>query len=129
MLRLYPPIWFFPRDPVAEDEILGYHMPAGSACSSLRSSPIATPSWPIRSRSIRRGSRRALRELPAVRVLPVRRRPAQCIGFHLGLLQMQLTAMVAQRFRVQKVPGHPVEYGRMVALRPVHGIRATLQPR
>ena len=43
---------------------------------------------------------------------------------------MQLaTAMVAQRYRVQVVPGHPVEYGRMVALRPAHGIRVTLQPR
>jgi hypothetical protein len=40
-----------------------------------------------------------------------------------------VTAMVSQRYRVEMVPGHPVEYGRMVALRPAHGIRVTLQPR
>jgi hypothetical protein len=40
-----------------------------------------------------------------------------------------VTAMAAQRFRVHTVPGHPVAYGRMVALRPKHGIQATLHPR
>ena len=54
----------------------------------------------------------------------------KCIGYNLALLQMQLaTAMVAQRFRVSAVPGHPVVYGRMVALRPEHGIQVTLHRR
>ncbi|MGW7611935.1 cytochrome P450 [Streptomyces sp. NPDC054766] len=29
-LRLYPPIWLFPRDAVADDRVGGYHIPAGS---------------------------------------------------------------------------------------------------
>ena len=38
-LRLYPPIWAFTRDPVNDDEIGGYHIPAGS---TIVLSPYAT---------------------------------------------------------------------------------------
>ena len=46
----------------------------------------------------------------------------------LVLLQL-CTAMIAQRFRVHAVPGHPVGYGPLVSLKPLHGIQATLHPR
>ena len=132
VLRMYPPIWGYTRDPIADDEIDGYHIPAGS---TIFLSPYVTqrhPSvWddPERFDPERFAPGRA-ESYPPFSYFPFGGGSRKCIGFHLALLQMQLvTAMVAQRFRVQKVPGHPVEYGRMVALRPVHGIRATLQPR
>jgi hypothetical protein len=37
--------------------------------------------------------------------------------------------MITQHFRLHTVSGHPIQYGRMVALRPEHGIRVTLHPR
>ena len=71
-----------------------------------------------------------LQEITEISIRHDIRLPASLALTGKALAQMQLaTAMVAQRYRVQVVPGHPVEYGRMVALRPAHGIRVTLQPR
>jgi cytochrome P450 len=131
-LRLYPPIWGYTRDPIADDEIDGYHIPKGS---TIFLSPFVTQRhpdvWedPERFDPERFVPGRA-ESYPPFSYFPFGGGSRKCIGFHLALLQMQLvTAMVAQRFRVETVPGHPVEYGRMVALRPTHGIRATLHPR
>jgi cytochrome P450 len=131
-LRVYPPIWGYTRDPIADDEIDGYHIPAGS---TIFLSPYVTQRhpdiWeePDRFDPERFAPGRA-EQYPPFSYFPFGGGSRKCIGFHLALLQMQLvTAMVAQRFRLETVPGHPVEYGRMVALRPAHGIRATLRQR
>jgi cytochrome P450 len=131
-LRVYPPIWGYTRDPIADDEIDGYHIPAGS---TIFLSPYVTQRhpdvWDDPERfDPERFAPGRVESYPPFSYFPFGGGSRKCIGFHLALLQMQLvTAMVAQRFRVETVPGHPVEYGRMVALRPAHGIRATLQPR
>jgi cytochrome P450 len=132
-LRLYPPIWAFTRDPVNDDEIGGYHIPAGS---TIVLSPYATQRhhdfWddPEAFDPERFAPERAKSVTP-FSYFPFGSGSRKCIGFHLALLQMQLlTAMLAQRFRIRAVPGHEVTYGRrMVALRPRHGIRVTLEPR
>ena len=131
-LRVYPPIWGYTRDPIADDEIDGYHIPAGS---TIFLSPYVTQRHPAlwddpETFDPERFAPGRAEDYPPFSYFPFGGGSRKCIGFHLALLQMQLvTAMVAQRFRVEPVPGHPVEYGRMVALRPAHGIRATLQPR
>lgn len=131
-LRLYPPIWCYTRDPIADDEIGGYHIPAGS---SIFLSPYVTQRHPAfwddpETFDPERFAPGRAEARPPFSYFPFGGGSRKCIGFHLALLQMQLvTAMVAQRFRVETVRGHPVEYGRMVALRPAHGIRATLRRR
>jgi cytochrome P450 len=117
---------------VADDEIDGYFIPKDS---TIFLSPYATqrhPSiWedPDRFDPERFAPERA-DSYPPFAYFPFGGGSRKCIGFQLALLQMWLvTAMVSQRYRVEMVPGHPVEYGRMVALRPAHGIRVTLQPR
>jgi cytochrome P450 len=131
-LRMYPPIWGYTRDAIGDDEIGGYHVPAGA---SIFLSPYVTQRHPEvwddpETFDPERFAPGRAESYPPFAYFPFGGGPRKCIGFHLALLQMQLvTAMVAQRFRVETVPGHPVEYGRMVALRPAHGIRATLRPR
>jgi cytochrome P450 len=54
--------------------------------------------------------------------------PRQCIGEIFALTEMQLViAMVAQKYRLHLVPGHPVEEEAMFTLRPRHGIQMTLE--
>ena len=56
--------------------------------------------------------------------------PRQCIGNSFALLEAQVAlAMIVQRWRVELVPGHPVEPEATVTLRPRHGLRMRLVPR
>ena len=131
-LRVYPPIWAFTRDPVEDDEIGGYHIPGGS---TVIVSPYAVhrhPAYwenpeafdPERFTPERSAGR------PPFAYMPFGGSPRKCIGYQLALVELQLcTAMIAQRFRVHAVPGHPVGYGPLVSLKPLHGIQATLHPR
>ena len=53
--------------------------------------------------------------------------PRLCIGQHFAMMQAQLIlATVAQRYRLQLVPGHPVEPELSLALRPRHGLPMTV---
>jgi cytochrome P450 len=129
---MYPPIWLFPRDAVADDEIGGYHVPAGS---SIFLTPYVTHRhpefWenpeafdPERFAPERSAAR------PRFAYFPFGGGQRQCIGNHMAMLQLQLAAiMIAQRFRLHAVPGHSVECGFLVSLRPLHGILLTLQSR
>jgi cytochrome P450 len=131
-LRVYPPIWGYTRDPVADDEIDGYFIPAGS---TIFMSPYVTHRHPDvwenpEAFDPERFAPERADSYPPFAYFPFGGGSRKCIGYNLALLQMHLvTAMVAQRFRVHAVPGHRVEYGRMVALRPEHGIMATLHRR
>jgi cytochrome P450 len=131
-LRMYPPIWLYPRDAVADDEIGGYHVPAGS---SVFLTPYVThrhPAFwdnpeafdPERFNPAREANR------PRYAYFPFGGGQRQCIGNHMALLQLQIVlVMVAQRFRMQVVSGHPIEQGFLVSLRPVNGILMTLKAR
>jgi cytochrome P450 len=131
-LRVYPPIWGYTRDPVADDEIDGYFIPGGS---TIFMSPYVTHRHPDfwdnpEAFDPERFTPERAASIPPCAYFPFGQGSRKCIGFHLALLQMHLaTAMVAQRFRVHAVPGHQVAYGRMVALRPKDGIQVTLHPR
>ena len=107
-LRMYPPIWGYTRDPIADDEIDGYRFRPARPSSCRRTSRTATrlsgEPRGVRSGAVRTGTRR--RATRRSRTSRSAAAPRKCIGFHLALLQMQLvTAMVSQRFRVETVRG------------------------
>jgi cytochrome P450 len=129
-LRRYPPIWLFPRDANGDGVLAGYHIPANT---SILLTPYAShhnPAYwddpeafdPDRFLPERSAGR------PRYAYLPFGGGRRQCIGYYLALLELRLiVAMVVQRFRLRVVPDHPVVCGPLVSLRPLHGIRVTLQ--
>jgi cytochrome P450 len=129
-LRRYPPIWLFPRDANADAELCGHHVPANT---SILMTPYAShhnPAYwadpeafdPDRFLPERSAGR------PRYAYLPFGGGRRQCIGYYLALLELRLVvAMVVQRFRLRVVPDHPVVCGPLVSLRPLHGIRVTLE--
>jgi cytochrome P450 len=131
VLRVYPPIWGFTRDLVNDDEIGGYHIPAGS---SVFLSPYVTHRHPefwanpdafdpenFGPQAPRR---------PKFAYFPFGGGMRKCIGFQTALLQMRvLLAVIVQHFDLNALPGHPIERSALISLRPLNGIRLIIKPR
>ncbi|MCW5251223.1 MULTISPECIES: cytochrome P450 [unclassified Streptomyces] len=132
-LRMYPPIWLFPRDTVEDDEIGGYHVPAGSTVlvpvyaahhnAAVWENPEAfdprrfCPAHQGKSTGAV-GGRAAGRD--RYDYFPFGGGARKCIGMDLALLEIQFAvAMITQRFRLHLVSGHPVTPGALVSLRPL----------
>jgi len=129
-LRLYPPIWLVPRTNLNDDEIGGYHIPAGSMVFLVPYVTHRHPDFwenpegvdPERFTPERSAGR------PRYAWFPFGGGPRQCIGNSFALLEMQLIiALVAQQFRLNLVEGHKVELQPMVTLRPRYGMRMTVE--
>ncbi len=131
-MRLYPAVWLNSRTALADDEIGGYHIPAGSM---ILLSPLVTHHLPAfwknsedfdperftPERSIGR---------PRHAYYPFGGGPRQCLGDVFAMTEIQLTvAMVSQNFRLSLVPEHPVEQRALLTLEPRNGILVTLEPR
>jgi cytochrome P450 len=130
-MRLYPGAWIFTRTNLDADEIGGYHIPAHSL---IMISPYVTHRLPSfwenpEDFDPERFARERVASRPRYTYYPFGGGPRQCIGEIFALTEMQLIiAMVAQKYRLHLVPGHPVEEEPMFTLRPRHGILMTLEP-
>lgn len=131
-LRLYPPAWIITRKALADDEIGGYHIPAGAL---VVSSPYVTQRdarfWenpdefePERFAPERSAGRHRFA------YFPFGGGPRLCIGNHFAMVEAALViATVAQRYALRLVPGQRVAVESSVTLRPKHGLMMTLVPR
>ena len=130
-MRLYPPVWGLSRQPIADDEIGGYHLPAGSAIFMV---PYLTHRHPAfwdnpEGFDPERFSTERAAGWPRYAYFPFGGGPRQCIGSGFGLMEAQLVlATVAQRFHLDLVPGHPITPAPTLTLRPKHGVLVTLRP-
>lgn len=128
-LRLNPPIWLFPREAIADDEIGGYHIAAGT---SVLIPPYAAHHNPEiwHSPEAFDPERFCPAKAGPVRYsyLPFGGGGRRCIGHHLATLELQLTvAMVVQRYRMSLAPGQHVRPVGLVSLRPDPGVRMRLE--
>jgi cytochrome P450 len=129
-LRLYPPAWAFARIAQADDEIGGYHIPAGAVVTV---SPYVIHRHPAFWEQPERFDPERFRPecsagRPRFAYIPFGGGPRQCIGNAFALTEMLLIlATVAQTYQLQIVSQRPVEPYPMVTLRPRHGIRVTLR--
>lgn len=132
-LRMYPPIWIFPRAAVGPDTLGGYGIEAGS---SILLSPLASHHNPRHwdnpvAFDPYRFTPQAVRERPRMAYLPFGAGPRQCVGNNMALLELRIiVAMINQRFRLNLVPGDSLQYGSpVISLRPLRDVMVRLRPR
>jgi cytochrome P450 len=129
-LRLYPPAWIMGRRALGDDELGGHHIPAGSVVAI---SPYITHRhqryWerPEEFDPDRFDPRTSGPRDPFT-YFPFGGGPRLCIGHNLALMEAQLIiGTVAQRYRLQLVPGTQVEPERLFVLRPRNGLPMTIR--
>lgn len=130
-MRLYPPAWLTNRRAIEADEVEGYAIPAGA---ELTISPYATHHDPaLWSDPFQFDPERFTPERSAGRhryaYFPFGAGPRVCIGNNFALTEAQLIlAAAAQRYRLELVPGKPVEMEALITLRPKDGPWMTVHP-
>ncbi len=120
-MRLYPPAWIISRCAIDDDEVGGYRIPGGSF---MFLSPYMThrhPAFwdnpegfdPDRFEPGRLDSR------PPFAYFPFGGGPRQCIGNGFAIMELQLVvATMAQRVRLDLMPGLRIELAPVITLRP-----------
>ncbi|MGO4339800.1 cytochrome P450 [Labrys sp. KB_33_2] len=130
-LRVYPPIWAFTRDLIEDDEIGGYRIPAKS---SIFLSPYVTHRhpefWSNPEAFDPENFASHAPERHKYAYFPFGGGMRKCIGYQVALLMTRvLVAGVAQHFDLALSPGHPLQRGAFVSLRPVNGLDIVVTPR
>ncbi len=120
-MRIYPPAWGFDRKSLADDELGGYRIPAGSTVAICTYVMHHHPAYwenpegfdPMRFSEERSAGR------PEYSYLPFGGGPRRCIGNRFAMIQMQLIlAAVTQNFELDLVPGAPIDVHPTVNLQP-----------
>jgi cytochrome P450 len=133
-MRLYPAVWGIGRKAIADCELGGYRIPAGSNLFILqwrtqrdarffpdpeRFDPERWRDDPVRSGKI-----------PRFAYFPFGGGPRVCVGASFAMMEAALLlAMIQQRFHLELVLDHPVEMFATVTLRPKYGIRVIAKRR
>ena len=127
-MRLYPPVWGMSRISTEEDEIDGYLIPAKSPVFLLPYTMHRHPGFwenPERFNPERFTPERSATRHPFA-YFPFGGGPRLCIGNNFAMMELQLVlATVAQYYKLDLVPGHPVEPEPRVTLRPRYGLLMT----
>ncbi len=131
VLRLHPPAWIMEREPIQDDEIVGYPIPKGSV---VIVSPYVTHRNPaLWDRPHRFDPERFLgaeaRERQRYAYFPFGGGPRQCVGNNFALMEMQLTlARLLSRFRISLVPDQRIEQLPYVTLQPDGPVLIRVEP-
>ncbi len=131
-MRLFPPAFAFNREPLADDEVGGHLIRAGSMVTI---SPYITHRnprlWkdPLRFDPERFTPDR-IKERHRFAYFPFGGGPRICIGNGFAMMEARLVlATIARAYRLRVVPGHRVEAQGRITLRPRYGLRMTLERR
>jgi cytochrome P450 len=129
VMRLYPPVWILTRQALADDEVGGYHVPAGSDVMICPYTLHRNPAFwtdPERFDPERFDPARANR--PGYAYLPFGAGPRVCVGSSLGMMEAAFVlAMVARDLRLTKLSGHDVVAEPMLSLRVRGGLPMTVE--
>ena len=131
-LRLYPPLPITMRESIEDDEIGGYHIPAGSLIFVNFFANHHNPDHWINPEGF--DPERFLPENSQGRhrfaFLPFSGGPRQCIGNNFALMEGAIVlAMVAQRFELDLIAGTRLEPHMIGTLRPEGGVPVTVRRR
>ncbi len=128
-MRLYPPAWGLLRQAREDDEIRGYRIPRQARIVISQYVVHHHPGvWeePERFEPERFAPEHIIDHLPFA-YFPFGGGQRMCIGNNFATMEAQLVlAMVAQRYRLQLLSGHPVEPEPLITLRPRRGVLVTV---
>jgi len=131
-MRLYPPAWVVGREAIAECEVGGYRMPAGTTALMSQWVMHRDPRYHDNPELFDpdRWTAEYAKALPRFSYFPFGGGPRQCIGAGFAMTEARLIlATLAQRFRMDLAPGQRVEPYASITLRPKEGIRMRLVER
>ncbi len=131
-MRLYPPAWTTSRTAIEADEILGYHVPAGT---NVMVSPHVIHQNPRYWKDPAtfdpdRFAPDARERRAKFAYIPFGGGPRSCIGANFAMMEMQIaiTALL-QSFDLEIAQDTPVEREAVISIRPKGGIRFTARKR
>lgn len=131
-LRLYPPVWVFPRRPTRDYQLGGYEVPAGSyfqLCPYVTQRDARFFPDPERF-DPERWTPEAIASRPKFSFFSFAAGAHRCIGENLAWTEGVLAlATIAQKWRLRLAPGHPVEADPLITLRPKFGMRMIVERR
>jgi cytochrome P450 len=128
-MRLYPPAYAFGREALSDCEIGGYPVRKGTTLFLSQWVMHRDPRYYDEPERFlpERWAGGLLQRLPRFAYFPFSGGPRQCIGDRFATMEAVLVvATVAQRYRFELVPGHPVVPKPSMTLRPQHGIKVVL---
>lgn len=131
-MRLYPPAWGFGREALADCEIGGYAIPAGTTVVVSPWVSHRNPRYFADPTAFRpeRWSGDFAATLPRFAYIPFGGGPRICIGNRFAMMEAVLVlATVAQRFRLEWQPDRPVVPLPSITLRPKGGVWVRPVPR
>lgn len=131
-LRFFSPVWMIPRSAVKDDVIDGHRIPRGSTVTVPVNSVHHDKRWWPNPEQF--DPSRFLGDVPKTRprfaYLPFGAGQRVCIGMSFALMEGTLiAALMAQHFRFDVVPGHPVQPEATLTLRPRDGVRMVARRR
>jgi cytochrome P450 len=129
-LRMYPPVWGVVRQPVHDDELAGFHIPA--RCSVVLCSYITQRHPDFWEQPDVFDPERFTPERAAARhkgaYFPFLSGPHQCIGNEFALLEMRIIiAMIVREFELTLVPGPSIRPVASLTLRPSAPVRIQIR--
>jgi enediyne biosynthesis protein E7 len=130
-MRLFPPVWILPRRALADDEVGGFHVPAGA---DVLISPYTLHRHPRYWHDpLRFDPERFDPDTPANRPryahIPFGAGPRFCVGNHLGMMEATfIIATLMRELRLEREPGFEVTPEPMMSLRLGGGLPMTVHP-
>ncbi len=131
-LRLYPPAWIISREPLADDVVGGYHVPAGATVIMSPYLVHRHPAYWEAPETFRpeRFAPEAGHNRPRFAYFPFGGGPRLCVGNHFALTEATLIlATIAQRYHLATDPTHPVTPQPALVLKPKNGVAVALHRR
>jgi cytochrome P450 len=131
-LRLYPPAYAIGRQTLADCEIGGYHVPAGTTVYVSPWVMHRDSRWFDDPQAFRpeRWAGSLAKELPRFAYMPFGGGPRICIGSRFAMMEAVLIlATVARQFRLEWQAGRPVQPKPSITLRPGGGVWVRLVSR
>jgi cytochrome P450 len=129
-MRLFPPVWSFEREALADDVVSGFSIPKGAIVGIFPHILHRDPAhWP-NPEGFDPDRFLSTSDRPRYAYLPFGAGPRTCIGNAFAMMEAQIIlAMIVQHYRLELVPGASVIPEPVVTLRPLDGLPMKILPR